>query len=336
MVEYQTALYRNGVPVGIEDSATSIRWQRRLDDISTAEVVYTLPSAACCRSLGTVEPWANQLGLWRNGRLAWYGWVTDVEYSRNMVRIPAADGLIWLANRVLPADLNVTADYADIFEDLWLSAVAATGDVSMALRKTASGIVSTKTYLADQYQSAWEIARELLDTAIDATALGQQILFGDLSYLGSLEYTLDDFEGDIMLTKSGAMYGNDQIAKGDANIVGRKTNATPAPYPVVTRVFDDQNIQSQSDADEAAQTRLDFSRYAPRFVSFPSGAKLKVCDDETLAALVPGKRVNIDTTGLCLAERQTMRLNTVEVNVSGTMEDVTMQLSTLGSDVLVS
>jgi hypothetical protein len=330
---YRTSYRRNGSPIGIDDSPTAIQWGRRLDDVSVASVEYTLPSVACCEGLAMLEPYADTIEVWRNDQLVWLGWVERVTYGRDTVLVEGMDALGWLGVRFLQADLKVAGvDYADVFEALWLDAVDASADLPIVYDKTLTGVTTTKEYLQASYQTAMDIARELFDTAVDATALGQRILFGDLSHLGDIELDIQDIEGDIALIKDGERYANEWIAKGADNTVATATTSPSAPYPLVSRVIEDQNLQNGTDAQAAADNRLASSPIVPRRIEFPEGAKLKTCEDKTFRLYVPGRRVQVDTTGLCVQDKHTMKLSTVDCTVSGESEEVTLGLIPVGQD----
>lgn len=334
-VQYQTVYYRNGNPIPARNDGSQMAWERVLDDSGTAEITHVVGNLNDDQWHGRLEPHADTVGIFRNGEPAWYGWISNVKYQRNRTTVYAYDALGWLARRVVRSNLSYAgADATTIAEGIWDDAVGSSGDVTVAKDFRASGILLDRTYGAAEYRLAWPLFKELCDTAIDATVLGQLVLAGNLEFLGVIDLTPRDIQGDIEVTKDGFSHATRQIVRGGNGVIGDKslTPAERSPYPLVEMVTEDSNIEDQAGADESAQTRLDASGIVPRRVIVPEGSKLIDCSDHLFRRLVPGIMVNFSTVGQMQYEAvETMRLTKLKVEVSGGKESIMPTLSPLGS-----
>ena len=338
-IRYEIGFFRNGAALPLEDNPVRIAFTRVLDGISGATLNFNAPSNVCCEQLGELEPLADTLVVKRNGTPMWFGWIQSIAYDRDNVLIDAQDALGWLQRRVVHADQTYPAgtDLSTIFTGLWNDALIY-GDLNIILNAQPSGATGSREYLAAEYRNVFDLVRELFNTGLDATVLGQALYIGGLDF-GTLQFGIDDFEGNVKVTKQGGSYVNRSIVKGESGVVGISP-VGPAtgvpPWPVVERVNEDSNITDVVSAQSAADSRIAFSPVVPRILETPQGARLKRCDDDLLARLNPGARVLVDTRGLCYESVEEFRLSGVSVEVTGGQESVGVTLQPVGSDSLTA
>lgn len=81
---------------------TKIHWERRLDEVSQAEVVINKPLAGegCCGMLGYIRPWMHEVTIYRDGVLVWQGPIVTTVEERGSLTLKCKDVLAWLDRRV--------------------------------------------------------------------------------------------------------------------------------------------------------------------------------------------------------------------------------------------
>lgn len=310
-----------------------LSYGRRLDDISNSQVDYIVSSDACCQFLTNLEPYRDAYGIYRNGELTWYGWIQTVEYNRGIVSVRAMDGLRWLQKRVVHDDLKyVNTDQSDIFEGIYHSAMDLS-PVALQLDVRKSGTLESRTIDKDQYRLAWNIVREMLDTGLDVTVYGQTIVVGQLGRR-PIEMKLTDAIGNPSLTKDGGLYANRIIANVAGDVVGIYPPGNPQAsdnYPLVEEVITDGQIPDVQSAVNIAKSRYDFSKIVPRVVNTQDGITLQPSNNIKLNNLICGQLINLTTTGICYDTRESFRLGTVDVVVSGGVETIKISLQPVGT-----
>ena len=114
----------SGVMCVLDGKVISAKWDRRLDDVSAANLIMEFGGTTeytCCECLAEVEPWCHELHIWRDNEEVWVGPIESIEYTRQRVEIVAKDSLAWLSVRVPPVDINtigLTTDLTDVAVDL--------------------------------------------------------------------------------------------------------------------------------------------------------------------------------------------------------------------------
>lgn len=94
--------------------ASSITYNRRLNDISDAEVTV---NSGCCDCLATVNPWQHELAIYRNEEQVWVGPIVDIEFSPadDSITVFAKDLLEWTNHRLVElADVDYDAEETDM------------------------------------------------------------------------------------------------------------------------------------------------------------------------------------------------------------------------------
>lgn len=160
------------------------------------------------------------------------------------------------------------------------------------------------------------------NSAVNVTALGRTIVINGSS-LGLTPLGLLNDEhimGDIEITKDGKIMGNRYWVHwdGDAGIpaVYEKPLAERYCYGLIERIRDGGGLQLEVDAQETATAYVNASFIAPRVVEIPDGSKLSPDTPWTINQLVPGARVDVSITRLCLNLVSSFLLTGVSVEYS--------------------
>lgn len=324
---------RGGQPMESPDNILDIHWQRKLDDDSIFEITYIISEDDCCSELGTLEPIAHEVGVFRNGTMVWYGWILNVDYKRHEVFLDAFDALGWLKRRKIHSDMEwVSEDLSNIFEDLWDDAMAPS-PIRARVITTPSLVRESRAVKTNTNRATWSSVKEMLDTGLDVTAFGQTVLAGVIHTTTVLELSLSDFEGDVTVSKLGSQYSNQVTVDASESIRATYPDTPPSAndlYPLVEEVIYDPQLQDQVSAENAAKARYEYSRRVPRVIKTNEALVLQPNFDVDINQLIPGMRVIMDTEGLCYSTKQEFRLGQVDVNVAAGIEKISISLQPVG------
>lgn len=167
-----------------------------------------------------------------------------------------------------------------------------------------------------------EILLALATTELNITTLGRTIVInGDSLSLTPLVLLNDEhIMGDIEVTKDGKVMANRVYMhwEGDQGIpaVGQKDENERFCYSLIERIKDGNGLQVGVDADVAAQAMVEAAFIAPRIIEIPDGSRLSPDTPWTINQMVPGARVDVAITRLCLNLTQSFLLTGVTVTYS--------------------
>lgn len=334
---------------------TNLTWNRKLDEMSTAEVTIGLTgdaSQTCCQCLAVVEPWCHELHIWRDGDEVWVGPIQAVKYERELVTVFASDSLAWLNVRILADDLDFQtlptigatgpeADLTDIAKHILTKAfeedVLIGNNCEMQQLYTVQTGEPIQFYQEAFSDTAGDIFHNLADqTELNYTVLGRTIiLIGDTLSLTSLGLLNDDhIMGDIEVVKDGAIQGNRYWIhwEGDEGYPAVSETTDRYCYSLIERIADGDGLGMVEDAEVAAASYVSASSIAPRVISIPEGSRLSPDTPWTINQMVPGARVDVSITRLCLNLTQSFLLTGMEVAYSeGDGEMIGISLSPMNS-----
>ncbi len=328
---------RGGGSVIAELNPVSGSFTRDVDATSTLEmtgVTSGLLGESCCDNWEEVYPWNTEIIVYRDGRDAWCGPVTGVEFGYGTVKVTAADLTAWWDRRVLPADLNfVNVDLATIFESVVTSAMSTDPVANFSITTTPTGILGSRTYLQTDYKYASDLLSELAKTGIDYSAYGRTILCGGEQVPADPYVVLTD-EFWVQPPTISAR-GNDQatqvivLGKG---VTGIATATTPYTdfYGLLVRTFSETEIEDVASAQAAANTRLALLQ-DQLYIDSGSGGGLKPTAPITLPELIPGIRVRVDSSASCRQVVADFRLKSVKVGFDGSVSIDLQPLGTVGT-----
>lgn len=340
-------------------NASTIYYDRRLDDISEAFVEIPISGDVddpCCSCLGDVEPWCHLLTIVREGDgVVWTGPVQRVIYGYDLVRIEARDKLAWLTVRVNEITLtgynpNTLIPLTTIAKDIATLAMA-DEDSSCFLDcvlDMGDGLPpgtdrSREDFVAFEGPTAFDDFMKMADSGVDYTVVNQCLILtgSQLPPVAIGTLTDEHILGDIKVIKDGDQLGNRFWVRytGDDE---PPCDLTPCPgmaegdqecYGLVERIIpNDLGIPSASAADEAAQTFVDASRIVPRLIQFPPSTRLSPNTPWGINDMIPGQRVDVALSKLCLELFQSFKLQTVEVRDSSSDgEEISIDLTSLNT-----
>lgn len=326
-----TARCAKGMTCVLDGNVSTAKWDRRLDDISQAEVTVDLSgdsAAVCCQALAEVEPWCHELHIWRDNEEVWVGPIQELEYSAGQVLIRASDSLAWLNVRVPIVNLNHRAvvsggagpaDLTTIATELLTYAYAIDGAAYTCVMDNLFSkptTVSLELFYEAYNLTAIEILRKIAGLGLNFTTLGRTVvLVGSETPLVPLILLNDEhIIGNIIVIKDGTLQGNRFFIHFDGDngvpVVGEATNFYC--YNAIERIRSGDGLTNGFDAASVADAYASAAAIAPRMVQIPAGSKLSPDTPWTLDKMVPGTRVDVAVTRMCLNLTQSFILTSME------------------------
>lgn len=312
---------------------TRIAYSRVLDAPSDASVSFATTGTDCCGQLQAVDHWNTDLIVASGSQVVWRGPVKDVIYRHGSVDVIASDVLEWMQVRIVPEDLTYTdEDMSDIFIGVWNSAVDSVDSPTHSIVRFPSGVTQSRTIEASALRTAWNIASEMLETGLDVTTFGSQIVVG-IPTFDPITMTDADVQGDIEVVKDGDAFANRVIANASADI----TASYPAlrqgsnGYPLVETTISDSQLPDAQSAENAAKSRYDFSAMGVRRVRANGGLVLLPSAKLNHKTVIAGQPITFTSTQTCYQATETLRLGRLDVLVEANTEIATIDLQPYGS-----
>jgi len=312
---------------------TSGQFTRVLDgtsELTMDGIVTGRGGELCCEGWDDIRTWATEILVYRDGRDAWCGPVTDVAFEYGAIKLDADDITSWWDRRVVPDLTFVGDDLTDILIGLNAAAMAPDPTPNIQLVTSPTGVAGTRSYTKNNYQYVADAIDELAKTGIDYTAYGRYVLVGGEEVDAQPYVTLLDEHWTT--PPKIRQRGNDQATV--VVVKGKGVQATAYAeaayldyYGHIVRVFDEPDIEDEATAALAAKTRVDLLKDA-FFIETPSGAGLKTTAPITLEQLIPGMRLRVDSQATCRQVVNDFRLQKVTVNFDDT---IAIDLQPLGN-----
>lgn len=171
-------------------------------------------------------------------------------------------------------------------------------------------------------QTYLEILDDLAETELNYTTLGRTIvLTGDSTSLTTLVLLNDEhIMGEIEITKDGKLQVNRQYVhfEGDGGIpaVGQVGVPERYCYSLIERITDGNGLNEVTSAETVADSIVASAHITPRLVEIPDGSRLSPDTPWTINQMVPGAKVDVAITRLCLSLTQSFLLTGVTVEYS--------------------
>lgn len=316
---------------------TSGEFTRVLDGTSTLWMEGAISgrlSESCCDGWKDIRTWATEIVVFRDGRDAWAGPVTDVTFGYGSVRVEADDLTAWWDRRTIPTLNFVGEDLTNVFLGIIAEALTPDDSMNMNIISELTGVIVDRTYNGNIYQYAGDAIRELADTGLDYTAYSRNIIVGGEEVDASPFVTLLDehwTEPPDVRDR-----GNEQatvvVVKGEGvQAVAFAPQEYIDYYGYIVRVFEEPDILDEPSCLLAAKSRVDLLK-DPQFIETPIGAGLKTTAPITLEQLIPGMRIRVDTQSTCRKVVNDFRLQQVTVNFNGTVSIDLQPLGHVASD----
>lgn len=328
--------------IGETDLASSVNWNRKLDDFSTANVSLDLganvDSGSCCDLLNRVDVRRDHMSLLRlrgsDVSMVWTGPIQQIRSNRDSAEITAVDKLALYQNRVLRTFHDFTAtDVADIW-NAYLADANSTDPIITDLCPP-TGIILDTQQNAFESDMAIGAMRVLLDAGLDVTIHRGVVVYGGKEILLHRIALRDDhFTGPISVIQDAAKIASQVYVKGYSNDQADYPNpgATPASgfYGIVERVFTEPNIVGTASLTEVAKSHYDqMALQKPFYLDMGDGALSQTAPVD-INDLVCGSVFNVSIQDVCPPMEQPLRM--FEMNVSMQQdENVTISLQPIGA-----
>lgn len=328
---------RGGTRIIAELNPVSGSFNRDLDSTSNLELTGSttgLLGESCCEGWDEIYPWSTEIIVYRDGRDAWSGPVTGVEFGYGTVKVTASDLTAWWDRRIVRSDLTfVSEDLSDIFVALHNEAMASGPIDNFTVSPSPTGIVGDRNYLLSDYKYIGDLIGELSKTGLDWTAYGRTIIVGGEEVPAQPYVTITDefWTEPPQISARGNEQATEVIVKGK-EVVG---TAVSGPeylnfYGRLTRVFDENDIVDINSANAAARSRLALLE-DQLYIETPRNASLKPTAPITVEELIPGIRVRVDTKASCRRIISDFRLKSVQVDFDGSVAIDLQPLGTVGA-----
>lgn len=331
---------RDGGVVSASGILTAVKYNRVLNDSSSAQVSLGVAGADCCGELGGIRSWRHQLNIYRNDSFVWSGYITNVDWTVGSVEVSAVD-IIGLLDRRVPhqAFAFTGTDLVDIAAALVDDGLAPDDPGHTVTVLGPSGVLGGRTYEQSVGQTADHL-RDLADTGIDFTALGSNIVilpddFGDVvGHLGD-----DDLPEGVTVAEDGASLATRQIVAGSQQGTAIGVAGGVNPYYGLLEIYTEQTtITDQASADAAAAAKLKASLGVPVFID-TQNVTLSPTAPIGVEALVPGWCVDISTDATCRSITQRLKITGLQVTEDGGsdatpgQERVVLQVTATGDNL---
>jgi hypothetical protein len=230
-----------------------VLWGRKRDDIANCIVDTNGFDQDCCELLGSLQSWAHELVVFRDGDRVFEGPITRITYTSTSVEIEAKDVMAYLYRRVMRQGYNDSYRRIDLTPKSPPKPLPSTGGgpytiiglntvVDRALQITLNALayqdpnvlpyVTAIRYDDDAVQSrivpdysrtAWEEIDDLAATAgLDYTTVGRRIVYWDTHrMIGRLPEMRDnDFSDPVIVTEYGMQLSNFFAVTNNNGIAG--------------------------------------------------------------------------------------------------------------------
>lgn len=315
---------------------SSIKWARKLNDSSSAQVTIDLAggSAACCELAGSLRTWGHQIRLSRDETLVWEGPITHLDYGRDELVIDARDVSAWLARRVVKTilDFRGGADLSVIARALIEHGLERDDPNVLAyLQVELSNITGERYYDTVEPKYILDELNELARTGVDYTVIGRRIaVFPELSTNTLTTLRQDDFLNELRVTEDGMAAATYAQVRG-SGVTGQYGGESDF-YGLLERTAQEDNILDETTATLRAQAIVEAGSPVPLYITTAGQSRLACTAPVDINQLVPGVLVPLvlDVGEVCRAVSTTMRLVGVDVSVSATEENVSVDLTIPG------
>lgn len=210
------------------DDIQYLSWGRIDTDRSTASVeVSKCPTnrdflRGTTPNRGTrIDPWAHELWIYRDNRLAFMGPIVYIRETRDRYIIDAWDMLGWLARRVIDGASNSTGTSATSAADAVADVQFSFGGDPDLVRHmqiiNQSSTLITREWDAKQW-SVWDIWQNLVNAGLRFTTLGRNILiFSQIPPNNTAPYLInaDDVIGEMEIVKDGLNFATQMVCLGE-------------------------------------------------------------------------------------------------------------------------
>lgn len=302
---------KDGIGVG-ELPMSSVKFDRKLDSISEAEIEIPLAGPGCepCGLVSSLRPWHHELYLFRDNEFVWSGPITKIQIRRDSATVYAGDLFQLMDFRLVHNDMcfaqacgGAATELVDIGAALIDDAFVLDGHNYEIVKFNQTGLLGERLYLPGEH--SLDVLGEALRLGLDATVLGRRIILGAVPFGSTDALTDEDFVGDLEIEIDGLGMATRVITKGDGVVGlavadGADANGVHPYYGLIESEGNDRGeLGTQTLADQAAKAIVDSKFPPPVTLSTPTGARLAATAPVNMSDLVPGTLVPVISDQLC-------------------------------------
>lgn len=335
----QVVLYAKGGERRIDllPDASSLKYGRRLNQVSTAQVVIpTAGHSGCCGILGGIGSWGHELVIFRDGERVWEGPVTQPVWGKSQVTITAHDNMV-KPSVTATREAVVVPDAAYVVDqgaaDLVRSFTGDDPNVLTHLTVLAPGTGPTTTREVEAGDGYWgEHIADLVKAGLCWTVVGRRIvLWPSTVYPGRTASTLLPglhMTAEVEIVEDGLALATGVLAVNDDGEAASSTGTNVDPfYGRVEAVVNSAAVGLTALTGVADQTRQR-SYPAPLTLRVPAGSALSCDAPFHFSELVPGALVPVKVKGeMCRDVSATQQIEAVDVTVEANGETVALTLT---------
>lgn len=323
----------NVVARGQETRIRQIDYSRTLDGVSTASIDIHVPSKDCAGQLAAVDHWNTTITVHHDGNELWHGPVLRPRSSIDSFRIEAIDLLGWMNKRVVRRDLKWT-DYPIelIGRELFNHCVMEIDAPAATIHDFTTNITQSREALASQNRKGWAVLGEMLDTGLDVTTFGRQVLFG-MPLFDTIHIDNRDVSGNVFVERDGDDMATWVSMDAQNDILGTypEQRAGSNGFPLLEEILTDGQLTDAASAKKAAQERYEWSQYGVTRVRAEGGLQITPMSKLDPKTLICGQLINFTASDFVYRATETLRLGQLNVSVTGQGESATIELQPLGS-----
>ena len=325
----------------------SIRLNRRLDTLSSANVVFATSDSGVCEDIANFLCLGRHyLTIVRNGCVEWKGPTVRAEFRDDQISIFGFDPLWWLTKRVEQIVNVEYSEQTDLFKSIISTANTAQSvdcglDIEPLCFANIYGVDggpagSTSPTNVGQLRTLAAALKVLGDTFLDYTVVGDDLIYGyqqiaiPASRSGPVPVLSDnDWKSSPRIVQDITKLSNDIYIKPNEQPVFNKSVCT-IKHGLHQQILSNGQETDVGLLEAAADSQLVANSSLLTSIENLNGSELLGDVRWDLPRMVPGMLVDVNTSLYGLAVQDTFRLNNVTVNFSSRGESVKIGLEPSG------
>lgn len=322
---------------------TGLTWDRRVDDVSSANIRMDLANidADCCEAVEGLRRYGYEIRIDRDGRRVWTGPLIDKVFRGPTIELRADDKMHWPKRRIVRQEMSWPepgVDASEVFN--WVIAHAMQSDNVPGLfsAATATGIAVVRDIKVNPPEVAFEIIDEISRTAIDWTMVGPVLIAGSFviptpptAYITEQALAVQPDIDELGSNFAGLVH---VTGDPDQNLLGSYGGIDPV-VGLVESIFQEDSINDQGSLTQNAKTRWELlSANLIPDVTFTLSQEAPL----PISLAVPGAVLDVRLAETCVTLIGRFRIKKVEVDVSvsdkGLDETVKVTCEAVGTEVV--
>lgn len=333
---------RGGYPLlGSVGRVESGSWERRRDEMSSANVKVANPGTSARSVLADVRAGRHELVIFRNGQRVWEGPITRPVYERDKVELHAQD-VLWYASRLpLTESFDNTGAPTNALDLMRTILQLGFGDGATDPYRFNVGQYLTVLNSTDDARTVARLERysmsllEILekfadDGGVDYTVVGRRVLVFDAHLHSHVlpRMTDEHFEAGLVVSEyASGLAIQDITSNGEGSAVIAKAPQEWLDYYGPLSLIRPAEGEPVEDAPEIVEERSGGKYPAPLLVYLPENTGLLPSAPLDIQDLIPGARIPLRSTGTCRTVETWQKLNGVSVSWDNSGEKVAVSMA---------